>query len=156
MRLGGVFQDENTEGTSQFQNRVHVYGMSIEVDDNNSLGSWSDARCYSQRIHIQGPRVAIDQDRRGIAIAHGVDSSDVGQRRYDDLIAWADTKRDQSQVQGRGAIIDSNSVLDSAEVGKCLFKFRNEPAGGGDPGGLQTFHYIRLLIAGQQGGGDGN
>ena len=105
-----------------FEDRVHIRGLTIEMDGNDRSSPWRDCRLQESRIHRVGDR--IDIDKHGTR-ANGGDSlggCDKGVRDRDDLIAWLDIERKKREMQRCGSIGESHAVLGADISGKSLLE----------------------------------
>jgi hypothetical protein len=75
-----------------------------------------------RRVNVRGSRLNIDEDGGGTAIDNCFGSSDEGIRGGDHLVAFADTSREQRQMQRAGSGIQRNTVLHLAIFRESLLE----------------------------------
>ena len=119
------------------------------MDDNDRLGVGVDPSLHLGNVHVERMPLAVDEDRRRIAILHRVSRRDVGDGGNDYLITWTDAQGDERQVYGRGAVVDRHRMLHPAVLGELALESGQELACRRYPGGVQALIDIFLLVSGQ-------
>ena len=100
--LAGVLQDQQAVVAREPVDRVHVRGMAVQVhrDDRRRPGGHRSGG--RGRIEAVRRRVDVREHRAGAGMHHGVGRGGERERRHDDLVARADARRHQAEVQRRG------------------------------------------------------
>ena len=88
----------------------------------NRLGAWRNGLADTFGIDIQTVGLDVDEYRDRADIADRLGRRDEGEGRGDDLVALADTGREQGQVQGLGTGGTADCMLDAEIVSGFLFK----------------------------------
>ena len=91
MRLGRVLDHDQPVATGDFQDRIHVGGMPVEVHRQDGAGAPGDGLFDPRRIKRVGVRRDIDKHRRCTGIADGGHAGDKRVRRGDDFVTRADS-----------------------------------------------------------------
>ena len=104
MSFGGVLDHEQAVALRDRHHRPHVYRMAIEMNHDDGLGPGRDSRLDQIRVHVPGRRLAVDEDRGGAAVAHGVRGSDERQGRHDDFVTGTDLEGKEGEVESDGSI----------------------------------------------------
>ena len=111
MRLGGVLDDLQAMLRGDRHDGVHVGHATVQVDGDNGLGARRDRALDGRRVDVPGERIGIDQHWRRAGVADGRDRGDEGHGGRDHLVARADAKREQREVQRGGAGIQRHGFL---------------------------------------------
>ena len=105
-------------------------------------------------IELPGPRLGVDEDGVGPAVAHGVGGRDEGEVGDDDLVAGFHSDRQQGDVERRGPVDGRDGMRDADIGGEGLLELGHEGPGRGDPARVQAFLDVAPLIAAQEGLGE--
>ena len=151
--LAGVLHDGQAVFGGQRQDGIHVRRGAEDVDRHDGRDAPTrravgqdpvadDALLGEEAPHALDVHVAVliavDEDRPGAHVADRVDRGDERHRGHDDLVVGLDAGQHERDVDGRGARIAGDDVLD-AEVGRQhLLHLRHEFAVRGDPAGRQA------------------
>ncbi len=73
-------------------------------------------------VDVQGVGVDVGEDWFGPLEDRAVGGGHKAERRGDDLVALAYTRRGEADVEAAGSAIDADRVADSGIGGDCLFK----------------------------------
>ncbi len=140
--LSCILQNEQPMLLREFEDRVHVCGVSVEVDGDDPLCPRCDLLRDIRRIEIECSAVVIDKNRRSAAISNSIRARDISQCRNDDLVTGLDTKSSQGQMEGSRTIISRHRVVDAAKRRESILESFNEAAVRRDPVRLQTLHHV--------------
>ena len=121
-RLGGILDHPEAMGRCDRIDRIHVGGMTEQVNGDDALCAAGDRGLNEPRVEAPVVGINIDEDRRAAAVGDGVGRGDVGHRRHDHFVARADAERGQGEVQGRGAIGGGDGMGGSTGLGKLPLK----------------------------------
>ena len=98
MRLAGVLDHRQSRGASAISRiGVHVGRLAVEVHRQIALVRGVIAALELRRVHREGDRVDVDEDRPRAGVADRRHGGDEGERDGDDLVAGADAGGEQRQ-----------------------------------------------------------
>ncbi len=125
MCLTGVFDHRQTMFLRDRENRVHVRGLSVEMNRDDGLGSRCNCRLDSCRIHR--PVVGLDVDEHWLCagVLDRCDRGDKGERYRDHLISRTDASCQECQVKGARAAVHTNGFSRGAERREVTFERRH-------------------------------
>src|SRR5262249_44122908 len=121
-RVGGVLDQRKTVTGGEQAERVEVDGLAGEVHGDDGPGASRDRARHGLRLDVEGPGVDVDEHRPGADGQHHVGRRGPGHGRGDDLVTWADARRQQRQVQARGPGRDGDCVRCSDGAGEGLLE----------------------------------
>ena len=140
MCLASILNHDQTKTRRKFQDRIHVGGLSVEVDWHN--GSDGPAAAAADelarlvgcallfqilpqlfRIQVVGALVDVDELRKCSRLRNGFGGGDEGVRYGHDNVAGRHATRHDGEAQGIGAAADGDRMARTAERGKRLLEF---------------------------------
>src|SRR5439155_12328720 len=107
----GVLDDVDAVLLGDVVDRVDVAGEPDLVDRHDRLRLLGDALLDVVRVDVERARVDLAEDGRRARVQDGVRRGDERERGHDDLIARADARGRQGEVQTRGARRRRDTVL---------------------------------------------
>src|ERR1019366_2537609 len=116
MRLRRILDDHEIVLAGDLQNRTHVCWLPMQMDRKNHLGSWRDGAFDLRGVHRGCLGVHIHQYGTCVGVVDSGNGCYKGERHGNDFIPWADTSRQQSQMQGTGSRIHAHTMLCPATV----------------------------------------
>ena len=123
MGLASIFDDHHPVLRSEFQNQVHRRRQAVKMDGENGAGAGGDRAGDLGGVKVGGARVNIHKYRSRAHIQNRFDGRDKRVGGGDHLIPGLDAQRQQRQVQGAGAGIYRNAMLDATESGEFPLEF---------------------------------
>jgi len=152
VRLAGVLEDGDVMSPGDFKNRSHRCSLTVKMDGDDRLGSWSDGPLQQRRIHCAGLFLDIDKHGACAGKRDGLGGGHKGHRNGNDFISGSDSKRQEHQPDGVSSIPYANGALHIAVAREFLLKFGDKrPAGKstlvdhlGD--GVQEFLTVGLVM----------
>src|SRR3954470_24373220 len=126
--LGAVLNKQQSTIGADFGNSIHIAGGTVKMHDHHSTRARSDCPFYSRRIDLPGTHDRIDKNRRCAALNNAVHRSDIGQCRYDDLVARPKSDRQQCEMERHGAVAYCRCMPDPNKIGKPAFELANKLA----------------------------
>ena len=100
----GVLDELEPVALGQRDEGVHVRRQPDLVHGHDRLRALGDRALGRRGVEVVGQRVDVGEDRRRAALPDGVGRGDEGQRRDDDLVAGADARDVEREVQRGGAV----------------------------------------------------
>ena len=97
--LGVIFHDIQMIGISQSHDRLHIAGLSEQVDGHNRLCPFRNSRFYFPGIDIEGIRIDIHQHGRQSQQSDNLGSRYISKCRQDHLIAGLKLQCHQGNLQ---------------------------------------------------------
>ena len=94
----------------------------MEVDRNDGPGALADGVGDASRIDVRGARVRFHRNHLGAGAGDGEPGGDEGVRRYDDLVALADSQGIERQPEGVESAADADAETGAAELGVGLLE----------------------------------
>src|SRR5438067_7191901 len=101
---------------------IHISGLTIKMNRDNSLGALCDSFLNAHRINIAGFRIRLDWYWNCACVGNRKPRRDVGIRRDNNFVSWPDVQRSQDQVQSIQAITNPDAVFDPAIVRELLLE----------------------------------
>ena len=147
MGFCSVLNHGETVFLGEFEQRVHVNRVPVDVDRHDGPSPRRDPRRHLRHIHAPGLRVAIDQNGHRALIHGRRGTRDDRERRHDDFVAGPKVQGRNCELQGNGPIADGDAVSPAAVGGPVLLEPSDEPPGRGDPACPQTFGDVLELTA---------
>ena len=98
--LAGILNHPETVPSGDFQNGVHVGGLSVEMHRDDCLGLGVDGPFQPFDVQIKRQGIDVDQNGSGTGIGNGQGSGDKSVCGRDHLIALPDVVSSQGQFQG--------------------------------------------------------
>ena len=99
MSFRGIFDHPKSMDRGDPVDRVHVCGMAIQMNHNDTFRSLCDALLKQLWIHAPGVSIHIHKDRLGTHISDSVRRRDVGKRWHEDLITRSNIKTEHGKVK---------------------------------------------------------
>ena len=90
---------------------------------------------------------AKDNGKKDAQVFHRIDSSDKGQRRYNDQIVSGDARKKQCQMQAGSSALAGNSSIHIQILSNFFFKPVDVSAARGDPFFFKSVGHILDFIA---------
>jgi len=156
--LGGVFDDLEIVFFGEFQDRVHVHGMAIDMHGHNGfqLPVALFYFCFDlfpdlNHVHAPSAGIAIHKDRNAAVVDDRLGTGDDGEGGHNDLVARFQANAADSRLEGRGAIAHGDAVFHAAIRGPFLLEFFNKPTRGGNPTGAEALVDVFNLSFADQG-----
>ena len=100
--------------------RIHVSAEAEQVDRDRCLGPVGDRLANLVGVNVVGVGADIHEDGPRSHMLDDVGGRDPGERRDDHLVAGADARGDQSEMQGRGAGGDGQGVRNSVPISPLI------------------------------------
>ncbi len=122
MGLGGVFDDGEIMAAGDGEDGVHVGGLAVQMNGEDGAGARGDGGFQLSGVQVVGAGIDVDVNGRGAGVADGGDGGVESVGDGDDLIAGADARGEQGEVQGAGAGVDADGVGDLAIGGEFFFE----------------------------------
>ena len=142
-RLGCVLDDRHASGIAQLADRPVVGALPVEVDGDDGAHPSAVGGGSIERIGHQGrievPRVgpAVDEQRLGAEVPHGVGGGGERERGHDDEVAGAHARDEEREVQPGGAAGQRDGVLHTETRGELAFERVEVGPRGRDPVGVE-------------------
>ena len=99
--LRGILDQRDAVPLTRFHERLKIRGLSVEVDDHQSLWHLAGCRLTAQcvldqlRIEVPGPLLAVDEDRPSADVEDGVDACGKRQGAHEYFVTRADAGKAQ-------------------------------------------------------------
>ena len=120
--LGAVFDQRQPVLLADRSQARHVRALPEQVDRHDGARARRDRGLDRSRVDVEGVGLDIHEHRGGAAVRDRFGGADKGERAGDDLVARADPKGSQSEVQRVGAVGDRYGVADPAVLGDLPFQ----------------------------------
>jgi hypothetical protein len=118
VRLGGVLDQRNARPRGDGGQAVHVGHVAVELDHDDRAGARGDGRGQDLGGDQEGVRVDVDEGRNGADPDHRGGGSDERVGGHDHLVAGPDAERLQGELQGVGAVGDTDRMGGVAVTGE--------------------------------------
>ncbi len=120
--LGCVFDKSQLMALRKLLERVHLSGDAEGVDCKDGAGARRDCALHRVRVQVKREGIDLNEDRHGAHLKYGVNNGHESERGDDDLMALADSKREQREMKTCGAGTDSYCVVDAMIGSQLRFK----------------------------------
>ena len=99
-RLAGVFENGDAAASGDFQDRLHVRALAVEMDRLDRLRAGRDGRFEPGRVEVERARLDVHEDGPRVQARDFTGRREEGKGARDHLVPGADTERHQSDEQG--------------------------------------------------------
>ena len=130
MRLGRVFDYEESVLAAKGQDRIHVRNLSEKMHRNNGLGSGSASLFQQGRVHRVSALIDIDKYRPGPGISDRFGRGHKGVGHCDDLVTRSNPASEQSEPKRVCAIAHTDGISRVAEGRELILELRDERSTG--------------------------
>ena len=120
--LRGVFEDEESVACGDGVDRLHVCGLSVEVDREKGLRARRDQRGEARGVEVVGQRIGLAGNGAGADVGDGEPRGDVAVGGDDHFIPGADATGHEHELHGFEAVGDADAVSDADAGGVFGFK----------------------------------
>src|SRR5437870_8659295 len=120
--MRSIFDDLQMTLAGKSQNALHVARLATEVNRNDGFGLGSERCRQVVGSHIQGVRLAVDEDGFRSEIKDHLRGRPESHRRENHLVPPLDSNRRQREVKSRGSGINRHSMTATDELAKASFK----------------------------------
>ena len=131
---------------ANFQQGVHIGGMTVEMDRDDRLGSFGDQRFDRRGINAERIGVDIGQNRRRAGVGDRVRRRNEGQIGNDHLIARLQSQRRQREVKAGRAVAHGKGIFGSAIAREACLELIDVFSDRRYPSGIQRIQH-ELLFA---------
>lgn len=104
VRMGGILDYHEMALLRDGVDPVHVRTQATHVYRDDRLGTRRDGLLNEVRVQVVGVGVDVHEDRRGVAFQYGGGGGDEGVGRHNHLIAFANARRPQGQLQSHAPV----------------------------------------------------
>ncbi len=122
VRLGGVFQHEQTVPVRKRAHGPDVCQLAVEVHRKQEPGSRPDGRLGRVDVEVQVGLAHVDGNRGGAGLHDRLERGDEGVRRHDHLVSRLDARGEQAEAKRIEAAAEPDAVRDPAVVRECLLE----------------------------------
>jgi len=163
VNLGGIFDDLEMILFCNRQNRIHVHGVSVDVDRHDGfkfpvalIDFHFNFFKNLRHVHAPGSGIAIHEDRNAAVVEDCLHAGDDRKSGHDDLVARMQANTSDGSLKGSRTITHGNTVFHAAVIGPFLLEFFDEAACRRYPAGAKTLVDVFDLLCADQGFTDWN
>ncbi len=109
--LGGVVDHRQVVPVGEILEQIQPGGVAVEIHRQQCPGRGRDHRLRRFRVEVAGSRVDVGEHRPGSAVRDRPGRRYPAQGRRHHLVTFADSRRQQSEVKGRGAGVDTDAMV---------------------------------------------
>src|SRR5579885_665651 len=120
--LGGILDDNDAAAGTQLQDRIHIGGLPVKLNDNYRARAIGDGGRDAFGADAPAGLVRIGENRSRAGVQHGAGACDKCQGRHDHFVARADSQAGERQMQSGRAVAGADSLAGFAVSGEFAFE----------------------------------